>query len=78
MIAGRGERGATVILRDGGAVLGQVIADDRGEWVFLPEKPLEPGAHRLDLEMRISDGASKRSVEEVLVVVPKLGEDVAG
>lgn len=78
VIAGRAEPGATVTLRDGGAVLGQVIADTRGEWVFVPEKPLQPGAHRLDLEMRIGDGASKRSDEEVLVVVPKLGEDVAG
>jgi nucleoid-associated protein YgaU len=78
VIAGRAEPGATVTLRDGGAVLGQVTADTRGEWVFVPEKPLQPGAHRLDLEMRIGDGASQRSVEEVLVVVPKLGEDVAG
>jgi nucleoid-associated protein YgaU len=78
VIAGRAEPGATVILRDGEQVLGQVVADNRGEWVFVPEAPLPPGAHRLDLEMRIGEGAALRSAEEVLVVVPKRGEDVAG
>jgi hypothetical protein len=46
--------------------------------VFVPEAPLPPGAHRLDLEMRIGEGAALRSAEDVLVVVPKHGEDVAG
>lgn len=78
VIAGRAEPGATVTLRDGRSVLGQVIADGRGEWVFVPEKPLQPGAHRLDLEMRMGDGATTRSTQEVLIVVPKAGEDVAG
>jgi nucleoid-associated protein YgaU len=78
VIAGRAEPGATVILRDGEQVLGRVVADNRGEWVFVPETPLPPGAHRLDLEMRIGEGAAWRSTEEVLVVVPKRGEDVAG
>ena len=58
VIAGRAEPGATVTLRDGRSALGQVIADGRGEWVFVPEKPLQPGAHRLDLEMRMGDGAT--------------------
>lgn len=78
VIAGRAEPGATVTLRDGRSVLGQVIADGRGEWVFVPEKPLQPGAHRLDLEMRMGDGATTRSTQEVLIVVPESGEDVAG
>ena len=78
VIAGRAEPGATVTLRDSRSVLGQVIADGRGEWVFVPEKPLQPGAHRLDLEMRMGDGATTRSTQEVLIVVPEAGEDVAG
>jgi nucleoid-associated protein YgaU len=78
VIAGRAEPGAMVILRDGEQVLGQVVADNRGEWVFVPEAPLPPGAHRLELEMRIGEGAARQSAEEVLLVVPKRGEDVAG
>ena len=78
VIAGRAEPGAAVILRDSGSLLGQIVADSRGEWVFVPETPLQPGAHRLNLEMRVGDSAATRSGEDVLVVVPKAGEDVAG
>ena len=78
VIAGRAEPGAMVILRDGEQVLGQVVADNRGEWVFVPEAPLPPGAHRLELEMRTAEGVARPSAEEVLLVVPKRGEDVAG
>ena len=78
VIAGRAEPGAMVILRDGEQVLGQVVADNRGEWVFVPEAPLPPGAHRLELEMRSGEGVARPSAEEVLLVVPKRGEDVAG
>src|SRR5512134_1648189 len=78
VIAGRADPGVTVTLRDGEAVLGEVVADSRGEWVFVPETPLQPGAHRLELEMSTGDGRKTRSAEEVLVVVPKAGEDVAG
>jgi hypothetical protein len=78
VMAGRADPGATVILRDGEAVLGEVVTDSRGEWVFVPETPLQPGAHRLELEMWTGDGPKTHSPEEVLVVVPKAGQDVAG
>lgn len=78
VIAGRAEPGAEVVLRDGDAELGAVTADSRGEWVFLPERPLLPGAHRLHLLMRSAAGGDVASREEVLVVVPKPGEDVTG
>ncbi|MGE5441812.1 MAG: LysM peptidoglycan-binding domain-containing protein [Bacteroidota bacterium] len=78
VIAGRAEPGATVLLRDGGQLLGQVAADNRGEWVFVPEAPLPSGAHRLELEMRSGEGTVRHSTEDVLIVVPKRGEDVAG
>ena len=78
VIAGRAEPGTEVMLRDGDEELGAVTADARGEWVFLPEKPLPAGAHRLHLLMRRAAGGEVASAEEVLVVVPKPGEDVAG
>lgn len=77
VIAGRAEPGAEVVLRDGNAVLGTVTADGRGEWVLLPETPLPPGAHRLSLLMTGASG-NATSGQEVLVVVPKPGEDVGG
>jgi nucleoid-associated protein YgaU len=78
VIAGRAEPGAIVVLRDGEAVLGTVTADGRGEWVLLPETPLSPGAHRLNLLMNDGSGGQVASAQDVLVVVPEAGEDVAG
>ncbi len=78
VIAGRAEPGASVVLSDGERVLGEVNADSRGEWVFVPDTPLLPGSHRLGLEMRLGTEAAVSSTDEVIVVVPKPGEDVAG
>ena len=38
---------------------------------FVPEAPLPPGAHRLELEMRSGEGVARPSAEEILLVVPK-------
>lgn len=78
VIAGRAAPGAVVVLRDGDTELGTVMADGRGEWVLLPETPLQPGAHRLNLLSRENEHGKLSSAQEVLVVVPKPGEDVAG
>ena len=78
VVAGRAEPGAKVVLRDGERTLGEATADSRGEWVFVPETPLPPGSHRLDLEMRVGSAPPVRSTEEVLVVVPEPGKDIAG
>ncbi|MBK8174054.1 MAG: LysM peptidoglycan-binding domain-containing protein [Rhodospirillales bacterium] len=78
VIAGRAEPGALVVLNDGGTSLGEVSADGRGEWVFVPETPLPPGDHRLHLEMRRPDGQTIGSQDDVLVLVPAPGEDIAG
>ncbi len=78
VIAGRAEPGAEVVLRDGDEELGRVTADARGEWVFLPDKPLPPGAHRLHLLMRDTGGTQATSAEEVVVIVPTPGDDIAG
>lgn len=77
VVAGRAAPGATVTVRAGEQALGTVVADAHGEWVLLPDKPLPSGAHRLDLEMRIGDNAF-RSKDDVLIVVPQAGQDVAG
>jgi len=52
VLAGRAAPGATVSILDGGTSIGETTADGRGEWVFLPESPLAPGARELSLSAR--------------------------
>ena len=50
VMAGRAEPNKTVIIKDADTEIGRVTADHRGEWVFIPAKPLPPGKHSLSLE----------------------------
>ncbi len=78
VIAGRAAPGSTVRILDGDKVIGEVTADSRGEWVFVPDKALPPGDRRLSLEARIEDGAPVASESVVVLVVPQPGKDIAG
>ena len=78
VIAGRAHPLATVTVRDNDADLGQSDADDRGEWVYLPTSPLEPGPHELKLSSVLPDGRTVEGDGTVVLVVPKPGFDVAG
>jgi len=79
VIAGRALPGAQVTISDNGEVLGQVTADERGEWVFLPEKPLTPGSHQLSLSaVPPGGGAATESDDIVVAVVPQPGTTLAG
>ena len=78
VIAGRSEPGATVAILDGDKEVGQVIADGRGEWVFVPEAPLLAGKRQLSLEMRRQGADPVPSDSVVVLVVPERGKDVAG
>ena len=78
VMAGRARPGSTVIIMDGDKIIGRVTADSRGEWVFVPDKPLEPGSRRLSLETRSAGQAPVRSESDVVLVVPEKGKDIAG
>ncbi len=78
VIAGRAAPGSTVVILGNGKPLGSVGADQQGEWVFVPEAPLPPGAHRLTLSMQRSGEAAVAGDGEVLVIVPDPGKDIAG
>lgn len=78
VIAGRAEPGAEVTILDGAKVLGSVEADNRGEWVFLPDAALGPGEHNFTLEST-EDGVGKQeSASSVVVIVPEVAKDIAG
>ncbi len=78
VIAGRAVPGSVVTILSGGKPIGNVTADNRGEWVFVPAHPLPPGSHELSLEMAASDQATVRSESIVVLVVPEKDKDVAG
>ena len=78
VIAGRAMPDSMVLILDNGEEFGHTTADDRGDWVFVPEKLLTPGTHTLRLKMLVGSEQPVVSVEDVVIIVPQLGEDIAG
>jgi hypothetical protein len=76
VLAGRATPGAEVTVREGENVIGRVQADQRGEWVLVPDKPLAPGARVFSLESKLPDQEPVTSESEVVLVVPE--QDGAG
>ncbi len=80
VIAGRAAPGARVSVRAGDMLVGTVKADERGEWVLVPLKPLEAGSRELSLEAVGPDKKLLKSKDVVVVAVPerdKEGESIA-
>lgn len=78
VIAGRAEAGSKVTILDNGKPLGSVTADGRGEWVFVSEKPLEPGSRELSLEAEDGTGLKIPSEDVVVMTVPEKRQADAG
>ncbi|MGJ3259595.1 MAG: LysM peptidoglycan-binding domain-containing protein [Rhodospirillales bacterium] len=70
VIAGTAPPKSEVRILDGDTVIGKVKADERGEWVFVPENPLEPGSRKLSLKA-IVDGKEIAAAEDVVIAVPE-------
>jgi len=71
VIAGRATPGAKVRIHDGEKLLGEVTADDRGEWVYLPTSPLPAGKRELGLVAVNPDGTEVESNSVVVLAVPE-------
>jgi nucleoid-associated protein YgaU len=70
VIAGRAAPGAKVTVLDGDKPLGQVTADERGEWVLVPTDPMSPGERQLTLEATDpKTGAKTKSTDTVALAV---------
>ena len=61
-------------------MVGEVQADENGEWVFLPDQKLPPGSSVLTLESDNGKDAetAAKSENAVVVIIPEKGEDIAG
>lgn len=70
VIAGRAEPNSKVRIREGGDVIGEATADERGEWVVLPEKPLASGDRELSLEAENDTGAVRKADDKIVVLIP--------
>jgi nucleoid-associated protein YgaU len=70
VIAGRAAAGAKVTVLDGDKPLGDVTADDRGEWVLVPIQPIAPGERQLTLEATDpKTGGKTKSADTVALAV---------
>lgn len=79
VIAGRASAGCTVTITDADRALGTVRADERGQWVFVPAEPLQPGSREIGLTQNCGNGTPPvLSQQAVLLVVPDRGKDIAG
>jgi hypothetical protein len=78
VMAGRAAPDRKVTIYDGKNKIGEVLADTRGEWVFVPTTPLSAGSHRLSLQIANLDGTTITSGSDVILVVPDHGKDLAG
>ncbi len=78
VIAGRAVPGSTVVIFENNEPIGEVRADARGEWVFVPAKPLKPGSRELSLEMRVPGQPPVLSDHIVTLLIPEIDKDVAG
>lgn len=71
VIAGRAAPKARIAVRIADRVIGEAVANDKGEWVVTVEQALPPGSQELYIEATGSDGVVKRSAQSVVVVVPE-------
>ena len=75
VIAGRAAPGAKVSVMAGNTLVGSVKADERGEWVLVPERPLQSGSRELSLEATLPGAETIKSENVVVVAVPDRPEE---
>jgi len=71
VVGGRGEPGAGIALLDAGKAIDSVKVAANGQFAMVPE-PLKPGSHSLTLSMKLNDGQTLLSSQNIAVDVPEL------
>ena len=72
IIAGRAGKNQLVQIFNGDKLLGEVTTNQYGEFVFMPDEKLVPGAYDLSL---VSDGL--KSIDSVSIIVPENNSAIA-
>jgi len=71
VFAGRAMAGSVVVVKTGQRELGRVTADTRGEWVLVPDLPLERGNQEFTLESQMQGQEPIKAEANVVAVVPE-------
>ena len=69
--AGRAPPGSEVVLYRNGSELATVSVDDRGEWVFLGQQPLDGGEYQFNVSARLGDDEVVAGIDDIVVLVPE-------
>ncbi len=75
VIAGRAAPGASVSVMLDDKEIGKAIANERGEWVVLVERPIRPGDHQLSARAVRGKGPEVRSSQTVALALPEHSRD---
>ena len=71
VVAGHAPPNAHVRIMVAGKLAGIVTADERGDWVFVPQTPLAPGAQEIGVEAQLADGRIVTAEGTKILFVPK-------
>lgn len=81
VFAGRATPGAVVVVKNGTREVGRVTADTRGDWVLVPDLPLEKGNQEFLLEAQLGTAEPMKAEASVVAVVqecdPNAGSEQA-
>jgi nucleoid-associated protein YgaU len=75
VIAGRAAPGANVEVYANDNLIGTVIADANGEWVMIPEQPLDPGSAEMSIVAKLPGEEAVQSANIVVISVPERARD---
>jgi nucleoid-associated protein YgaU len=71
VIAGRAAPGAEVTVAENGKEIGTTKADERGEWVLLPQKPIGAGSSELTVASREPNQKPIEGEAPVVILMPE-------
>jgi len=71
VVVGRAEPGADVLLKLNGKAIGKTKANEKGDWVFVPEQLIPQGSNELIVEATGQDKKAVRSKQSIFIAIPK-------